>query len=77
MAVTQADRDYMRRIGAQKALSHAEAAADHMDCDIAARLARSWELSSGARERASSRAFDDETPDASYALARARGLVLR
>jgi len=44
MAVSEADREYLRRLGAYKALSHAEALAEHLALPMSERLQRSWEL---------------------------------
>lgn len=77
MSVTQQDRDYMRRIAAYKAHSHAEAAAAHAARSLTERLRESWALSQRAaavRRGAPDRAAGD--PDELRFYERARQLEL-
>lgn len=73
MPVSEKDREFMRRIGAYKALSRNEEQAEHLTLSIAERLRRSAELSVRYRDRA--RADPDED-DASELYERARRLGL-
>ena len=45
MPVSQADRDYLRRLGEYEAESHAERTAEHLAADLPERLRRSLALS--------------------------------
>ncbi|HYC49482.1 MAG TPA: hypothetical protein VEB19_00105 [Gemmatimonadaceae bacterium] len=44
MQVSEKDREYMRRIGVYKELSHRQAHAEHLALSMDERLRRSWEL---------------------------------
>ncbi|MBX3028163.1 hypothetical protein KF840_25015 [bacterium] len=73
MTVSDRDREYMRRIGAYKELSHREAQAEHLAASLDERLRRSWRLSQRYRRRGRrDDAADDPTPF--YARARELGL---
>lgn len=72
MAVSEHDREVMRRIGAYKAESHAAALARHLSLSISERLRKSWELFLGRRRLASTSARVDD-PTAFYDRARALG----
>ena len=77
MSVTQQDRDYMRRIGAYKALSHAEAAASHAALSLTERLRESWALSLHVSPRlAGVGRCDPGDPDELRFYERARALGL-
>ncbi|GMV42733.1 MAG: hypothetical protein AMXMBFR64_44490 [Myxococcales bacterium] len=77
MSVTQQDRDYMRRIGAYKALSHAEAAAAHAALSLTERLRESWALSLRASPLPAGEAdCDAGDPDELRFYERARALGL-
>jgi hypothetical protein len=77
MSVTQQDRDYMRRIGAYKALSHAEAAASHAALSLTERLRESWALSRRASSRLAGEVCGDPgDPDELRFYERARALGL-
>lgn len=73
MAVSEKDRDYMRRIGAYKALSRKQDEVEHAALTIAERLRRSAELSVRYRDRARLDAEDDD-PGQLYDRARRLGL---
>lgn len=73
MAVTEHDREYMRRIGAYKALSHAEALAEHLAASLPERLSRSWALYLRHRDQIDASAREDD-PSPFYARARALGM---
>lgn len=73
MAISEQDRDYMRRIGAYKALSRKQDEAEHLALSIAERLRRSSELSVRYRDRARP---DSDVDDASQLYDRARRLGL-
>ena len=70
--VNERDREYMRRIGAYKNESHAEAQARHLALPLAERLRRSWALYEAHRSTRSGDPGDDPTPF--YDRARALGL---
>ena len=70
MAVSPDDREFMQRVGAFKAESHAGALAKHRALSLAERVARGLELSLGAAGRA------DRPDDPSPFYARARELGL-
>jgi hypothetical protein len=73
MAVSDEDREYMRRIGVYKALSHREAQAEHLAGSLDERLRRSWRLYQRFRHRVRhANATDDPTPF--YDRARELGL---
>ena len=72
MGVTERDRATMRRIGAAKAASHAEAEAAHLALSIEERLRRSWMLY--VRGGGSSSRVDEDDPSPFYERARARNL---
>lgn len=44
MTASDKDREYMRRIGVYKDLSHREAQAEHLSLTLDERLRRSWRL---------------------------------
>lgn len=73
MAVSEHDREVMRRIGIYKARSHAMALARHLSLSVSERLGRSWSLFLGRRSLASSSTRVDD-PSAFYDRARALGL---
>ncbi len=73
MTVSERDRDTMRRIGAAKLASHAEATARHRALPLGERLRRSLALSERGRAVAGKPAADDD-PSPFYNRARARGL---
>jgi hypothetical protein len=66
------DREYMRRIGVYKDLSHREAQAEHLALSLDDRFRRSWRLYQRHRHRARRDDRDDPTPF----YDRARGLGL-
>ncbi len=72
MRVSDHDRAYMRRIGAYKAASHADAQARHLASTISQRLQRSWALYAANRHTLRRVVHDDPTPF--YDRARALGL---
>ena len=72
MGVTERDRATMRRIGAAKEASHAEAQAAHLALSIEERLRRSWTLY--MRGDGSSSRADEDDPSPFYERARARNL---
>jgi hypothetical protein len=71
--VTEADREYMRRLGAFMAEAKADELADHLARPVNERLARSLALSKRARHGDSSR--DGEDLAAFYRRARELGLA--
>jgi hypothetical protein len=73
MPVSDRDREVMRRIGAAKAASHAEAAAEHRALTVAERLQRSWALYLARRDPGLSESRDDD-PTPFYARARELGM---
>ncbi len=73
MPVNETDREYMRRIGAYKALSRNEEQAEHLALSIAERLRRSAELSVRYHDRARPDPEDDD-PSELYDRARRLGL---
>jgi len=73
VAVTEHERDYMRRVGEIKATLREEERARHRSLPIEERLERSWALYLAYRERLPSR---DEDPSRFYDRARALGLYL-
>lgn len=74
MAVSDRDREVMRRLGAHKAASHADAQRAHLALPIAERLRRSWALYE--RYRATLRAGDERDDDPTPFYDRARSLGL-
>ncbi len=72
MVVSEADRAVMRRIGAYKDASHADAQARHLSLSLGERLRRSWALYEAHRGTLTPRSDDDPTPF--YDRARALGL---
>jgi hypothetical protein len=74
MAVSDRDREFMRRIGEYKDASHRDAQARHLAKTLSERLARSWQLYLDGRATAIARREDDPTPF--YERARALGLYL-
>jgi hypothetical protein len=73
MAVSQRDREHLRRLGEYKAASHAEAAARHRALPVSERLQRSWALFMAGRASVKDDRRDDD-PGRFYDLARRRGL---
>lgn len=73
MAVSQLDREHMRRLGEYKEASHAEAAARHRTLPVLERLERSWALFMAGRAAVNDDRRDDD-PARFYDLARRRGL---
>jgi hypothetical protein len=67
------DREYMRRIGVYKELSHREAQAEHLAASLDERLRRSWRLYECYRHRIRS---DDSNDDPTPFYDRARELGL-
>jgi hypothetical protein len=72
MTVSERDQDYMSRIGAAKAASHAEALAAHRALALTERLRRSWALYLACRSTIRDDRDDDPSPF--YERARALGL---
>ena len=70
--MSERDRAHMRRIGAYKEASHAEAQARHLALTLSQRLQRSWSLCEANREALRRVVHDD--PTAFYDRARALGL---
>jgi hypothetical protein len=68
--VSEKDREYMRRIGAYKELSHREALAEHLALSLDERLRRSWRLYQRHRHRVRANLPDDD-PTPLYDRARA------
>lgn len=73
MAVSERDREHLRRLGEYKQASHAEAAARHRALPILERLERSWALYIAGRAAVADDRRDDD-PARFYELARRRGL---
>lgn len=73
MAVSERDREHMRRLAEYKETSHAEAAARHRALPVLERLKRSWALFSTGRGAVRDKRQDD-APERFYDLARRRGL---
>jgi len=73
MAVSERDRDFMRKLGQYKRVSHEDAAALHRALPLEERLRRSWELYLAGRESARLSAREDD-PSPFYERARRRGL---
>jgi len=73
MAVSDRDREYMRRLGELKAESHREAQERHLALPIEERLRRSWELYLRFRSTVDQSAREDD-PSPFYDRARALGL---
>lgn len=73
MSVSDDDREYMRRIGVYKALSHREAQAEHLALPLDERFRRSLRLSQRYRHRLPRDESQDE-PTPFYDRARALGL---
>lgn len=74
MAVSDRDRDLMRRIGEYKAASHAEAQRAHLALPLAERLRRSWALYERYRSTLPQGDDRDQDPTPFYDRARALGL---
>jgi hypothetical protein len=72
MSVSERDREHMRRIGAYKAASHADAQARHRALTLEQRLQRSWALYEANRQALGRLVHEDPTPF--YDRARALGL---
>lgn len=62
MAVSEYDREVMRRIGEHKRASHQAAADEHRLMTIAERLERSWDLYLRHRDSVTVATHDDPTP---------------
>ena len=73
MTVSDKDREYMRRIGAYKELSHREALAEHLALSLDERFRRSWRLYERYRDRVR-RDDPQDDPTAFYRRARELGL---
>lgn len=73
MTVSDKDREYMRRIGAYKELSHREAQAEHLALSLDERFRRSWRLYERYRDRVR-RDDPQDDPTAFYRRARELGL---
>lgn len=73
VSTSEHDREYMRRIGVYKALSHCEAQAEHLALPLDERLRRSWRLYVRYRPRLRDPGADDD-PTPLYDRARERGL---
>ena len=73
MSVSEKDREYMRRIGVYKDLSHHEAQAAHLSLSLDERLRRSWRLYQQYRHRVR-RDDPEDNPAEFYARARRLGL---
>ena len=71
MGVAPKDHDYFRRIGAAKARSHADAAAEHAARSLDERLEESIRIYRRYRDEAAPR---DDDPSPLYERARALGL---
>jgi hypothetical protein len=67
------DREYMRRIGVYKGLSHREAQAEHLALSLDERFRRSWRLYQRYRHRIRRDSRQDD-PTAFYDRARELGL---
>lgn len=77
MDVSQEEREYMRRIAAYKALSHAEAAAAHASRSVEERLRASWDLYLRNKDELfARRGLELESPDELSFYRRARALGL-
>ena len=74
MPVPERDREFMRRVGAAKAASHAEVAARHRALPIVERLRRSWALYLAGRSSSMPQARADDDPTPFYDRARTLGL---
>jgi hypothetical protein len=73
VTVSDKDREYMRRIGAYKELSHREAQAEHLALSLDERFRRSWRLYERYRGRVR-RDDPQDDPTAFYRRARELGL---
>jgi len=73
MAVSDRDREHMRRIGEAKAASHDEAAVRHRTLPVGERLRRSWALYLARRDAAHVAERGDD-PSPFYERARRLGL---
>jgi negative regulator of sigma E activity len=73
VTVSDKDREYMRRIGAYKELSHREAQAEHLALSLDERFRRSWRLYERYRDRVR-RDDPQDDPTAFYRRARELGL---
>ena len=62
MSASERDRAVMRRIGAAKAATRAEAQAEHLALPLEERLRRSWRLYELTRSSARHPERDDPTP---------------
>jgi hypothetical protein len=75
MAVTQRDRDYMRRLGEYKARAHAQAQQEHLTLGVDERLERSMLLYRQFAAHGRTGGPDDD-PREFYERARRLGLYL-
>ena len=73
MTASDSDREYMRRIGVYKALSHRETQAEHLALPLDERFRRSWRLYQRYRHRLRQYDRQDE-PTPFYERARELGL---
>ncbi len=73
MAVSEQERDYMRRLGEHEAEVHAKRLAEHLALDLEERLQRSFMLAWRFRKAVRQHAREDD-PGAIYERARALGL---
>ena len=71
--MSQADRDYMRRLGGYEAEAHAERTAEHLAVDVIERLRRSLAMSRRFRASANLEGRVDD-PGPFYERARRLGL---
>ena len=74
MAVSERDREHMRRIGRYKAEAHAEAQAAHLALSLGERLQRSWALYETFRASLPHATIRHDDPTPFYERARALGL---
>jgi hypothetical protein len=73
MAVSESDREYMRRIGEAKRRSHEDARTEHLARSLDERLRRGFELSLAAGLVGTDR---DDDPSPFFDRARALGLYI-
>lgn len=73
MPVSQADRDYLRRLGSYEAEAHEERAAEHRAADVVERLRRSIAMARHFRHSAN---LDGRVDDPAPFYERARRLGL-
>jgi hypothetical protein len=71
--VSEQDREYMRRLGEAKAMSHANVASEHLRLAPIERLRRSFAMSAALRAQANLAARIDD-PSPFYEKARVLGL---